>query len=88
MSVNATAFIGTYVGFKYRFRLHRSDVPGKPDLVFASRRKVTFVHGCFWHSHRGKIAHIPKSNPRYWIPKLQRNKERDDGALAALAEME
>jgi DNA mismatch endonuclease, patch repair protein len=61
----------------YRFRLHRSDLPGKPDLVFPSRRKVIFVHGCFWHSHECKIAHVPKSNKGYWGPKLARNKARD-----------
>jgi|SRR5579864_1983291 len=61
----------------YRFRLHRSDLPGKPDLVFPSRRKVIFVHGCFWHSHKCQIAHMPKSNKGYWGPKLQRNKTRD-----------
>jgi DNA mismatch endonuclease (patch repair protein) len=61
----------------YRFRLHRKDLPGKPDLVFGPRRKVIFVHGCFWHSHNCKTAHIPKSNQVYWRPKLERNKARD-----------
>jgi DNA mismatch endonuclease (patch repair protein) len=61
----------------YRFRLHRKDLPGTPDLVFSSRRKVIFVHGCFWHSHDCKAAHIPKSNQAYWLPKLERNKVRD-----------
>jgi len=70
----------------YRFRLHRKDLPGKPDLVFASRRKVIFVHGCFWHSHQGcKIAHKPKSNADYWGPKLARNRARDKKNLAAIA---
>ena len=54
----------------YRFRLHRKDLPGKPDLVFAARHKVIFVHGCFWHSHNCKAAHVPKSNSDYWGPKL------------------
>jgi DNA mismatch endonuclease (patch repair protein) len=61
----------------YRFRLHREGLPGKPDLVFGSRRKVIFVHGCFWHSHNCKSAHIPKSNQAYWVPKLERNRLRD-----------
>jgi DNA mismatch endonuclease (patch repair protein) len=68
----------------YRFRLHRSNLPGKPDLVFPSRRKVIFVHGCFWHSHECKIAHVPKSNQGYWGPKLQRNKIRDAKNVEAL----
>jgi DNA mismatch endonuclease (patch repair protein) len=69
----------------YRFRLHRKDLPGKPDLVFGPRRKVIFVHGCFWHSHGCKVAHVPKSNLSYWGPKLQRNKVRDGKNLEALA---
>jgi DNA mismatch endonuclease (patch repair protein) len=61
----------------FRFRLHRKDLPGKPDMVFASRRKVIFVHGCFWHAHDCRVAHTPKSNAAYWGPKLERNKARD-----------
>jgi DNA mismatch endonuclease (patch repair protein) len=58
--------------------LHKEDLLGKPDLVFASRRKVIFVHGCFWHAHKGcKTAHVPKSHPEYWGPKLERNRTRD-----------
>ena len=68
----------------YRFRLHRKDLPGKPDLVFGPRRKVIFVHGCFWHSHNCKAAHIPKSNQEYWGPKLERNKTRDGKNIEAL----
>lgn len=71
-------------GMGYRFRLHRKDLPGKPDLVFVSRRKVIFVHGCFWHSHGCKVAHVPKSNPDYWVPKLRRNRLRDSKNLEAL----
>jgi DNA mismatch endonuclease (patch repair protein) len=71
-------------GMGYRFRLHRKDLPGKPDLVFVSRRKVIFVHGCFWHSHDCTVAHVPKSNPDYWVPKLQRNRLRDSKNLEAL----
>jgi DNA mismatch endonuclease (patch repair protein) len=70
----------------YRFRLHRKDLPGKPDLVFASRRKVIFVHGCFWHSHRHcKAAHVPRSNLGYWKPKLERNQARDAKSIEALS---
>ena len=69
----------------YRYRLHRKDLPGKPDLVFGPRRKVIFVHGCFWHSHTCKAAHVPKSNQAYWVPKLERNRARDRKSLEALA---
>ncbi len=69
----------------YRYRLHRSDLPGKPDLVLPGRRKVIFVHGCFWHQHEGcKGSHLPKSNLSYWIPKLERNRLRDIENLKAL----
>lgn len=57
-----------------RFRLHRRDLPGTPDLVFPSRPKVVLVHGCFWHQHPGcRLARQPKSRGEYWIPKLARN---------------
>ena len=75
-------------GMGYRYRLHRSDLPGKPDLVFPARRKVIFVHGCFWHQHdcpRG--ARLPKSNRGYWVPKLTRNKQRDVQHKAQLREL-
>jgi len=62
----------------YRFRLHRRDLPGNPDIVFPGRRKVIFVHGCFWHGHDCKRgARLPKTNVAYWEEKIQRNKERD-----------
>lgn len=70
----------------YRYRLHGKNLPGKPDLVFASRRKVIFVHGCFWHSHSCKIAHVPKSNSAYWGPKLERNRTRDTKNVETLRE--
>jgi DNA mismatch endonuclease, patch repair protein len=57
-------------GLGYRFRLHRVDLPGKPDLVFPARFKAIFVHGCFWHSHGCKSGLIPKSNRDFWLPKL------------------
>lgn len=69
----------------YRFRLHRKDLPGKPDLVFPGRRKAIFVHGCFWHGHDcARGARLPKSNRDYWTRKIVRNKERDRAACAAL----
>lgn len=62
----------------YRYRLHRKDLPGKPDLVFASRRKVLFLNGCFWHGHDCKRgARVPKTNIDYWEKKIARNKARD-----------
>lgn len=64
----------------YRYRLHRKDLPGKPDLVFFAKKKIIFVHGCFWHQHDDsncKIAHTPRTNTGYWIPKLKRNVMRD-----------
>lgn len=70
----------------YRFRLHRKDLPGKPDLVFPGRRKAIFVHGCFWHGHDcARGARVPKSNRDYWTKKIARNQERDHAARAALA---
>lgn len=61
----------------YRYSLHRSDLPGKPDLVFSCRKKVIFVHGCFWHGHRCKYGRLPKSKIAYWESKITTNKERD-----------
>jgi len=64
----------------YRYRLHRKDLPGRPDLVFPSRRKVIFVHGCFWHRHPDpdcKLARLPKSRLDFWKPKLEGNRKRD-----------
>lgn len=70
----------------YRFRLHRTDLPGTPDLVFPGRRKVIFVHGCFWHQHGCKrSSRIPKSNQSFWGPKLERNCARDAEYLKALS---
>ena len=72
-------------GLGYRFRLHRADLPGKPDLVFAGRQKVIFVHGCFWHQHRGcQDGRMPHSSLGYWRPKLMRNVKRDAEHLARL----
>ncbi len=64
----------------YRFRLHRKNLPGKPDLVFPGRKKAIFVHGCFWHWHPDpdcKRARMPKSRQEFWKPKLEGNRRRD-----------
>jgi len=62
----------------YRYRLHRSDLPGRPDLVFARKRLVIFVHGCFWHRHaRCRKATTPASNREYWQSKFRQNRTRD-----------
>jgi DNA mismatch endonuclease (patch repair protein) len=74
----------------YRFRLHRRDLPGSPDLAFPVRRKVIFVHGCFWHRHTDpscKLARMPKSRPEFWGPKLEGNRTRDERDLRALSAM-
>jgi len=74
-------------GLRYRFRIHRVELPGKPDLVFPGPRKAIFVHGCFWHQHQGcKRATVPQSNTGYWSAKLRRNVERDATQIAALKE--
>ena len=75
-------------GMGYRYRLHRNDLPGKPDLAFPTRRKVIFVHGCFWHQHHcARGGRTPKSSRDYWIPKLRRNKQRDAEHQIRLYEM-
>jgi DNA mismatch endonuclease, patch repair protein len=62
----------------YRYRLHARDLPGNPDMVFRNRRKVVFIHGCFWHRHAAcALARLPKSRLDFWLPKLEGNKERD-----------
>ena len=68
-----------------RFRLNRTDLPGKPDLVFPARRAALFVHGCFWHGHNcTRGARVPASNRDYWLAKIGRNVTRDKATLAAL----
>lgn len=72
-------------GMGFRFRLHRKDLPGSPDLVFASQRKVIFVHGCFWHGHDcARGSRLPKTNVDYWKTKIDRNCKRDDEAIRLL----
>lgn len=71
----------------YRYRLHRRDLPGTPDIVFGRLRKVIFVHGCFWHRHpdsRCPLARLPKSRLEFWEPKLEGNRRRDEDNQARL----
>jgi DNA mismatch endonuclease, patch repair protein len=69
----------------YRFRLHRKDMPGSPDIVFPARRAVVFVHGCFWHRHPGcRAASTPKTRASFWTKKFAANTARDARAIAEL----
>ena len=61
----------------YRYRLHREDLPGKPDIVFAGLRKIIFVNGCFWHKHNCNYFKWPKSNTKFWRQKIEANVRRD-----------
>ena len=61
----------------YRYRLHRKDLPGTPDIVFPGRRKAIFVNGCFWHAHQCRWGRPPKSRTEFWGPKLEQNRARD-----------
>jgi DNA mismatch endonuclease (patch repair protein) len=68
-----------------RYRLHGKGLPGSPDIVFRGRRKAIFVHGCFWHQHEGcRLSKQPGARPQYWLPKLERNKQRDRQVTDAL----
>jgi DNA mismatch endonuclease (patch repair protein) len=70
-----------------RYRLHRKDLPGSPDIVLPGRRLAVFVHGCFWHGHDcARGARVPKANREYWTAKVARNRARDARTQAALAE--
>ena len=76
---------GTLHRLGYRYRLHDKSLPGKPDIVFAGRRKMVFVHGCFWHGHDcARGCRVPKANREYWVEKVARTKRRDIQHLAAL----
>lgn len=77
-------------GMGYRYRLHRHDLPGRPDLVFPGKKKIIFVHGCFWHQHDDpccKRKNTPKSRIEYWGPKLARNVSRDKEHRQKLKDM-
>jgi DNA mismatch endonuclease (patch repair protein) len=74
----------THLGVRYR--LHRADLPGTPDIVLPGRRLALFVHGCFWHGHDcARGARVPKQNRDYWVGKVARNRARDEKSRAALA---
>jgi len=67
-----------------RYRLHRSDLPGKPDLFISRLRLALFVNGCFWHGHDCSRGRPPSSNQDFWKTKIDRNKERDEAVINAL----
>lgn len=72
----------------YRYRLHVRRLPGSPDLVFASRRKVIFVHGCFWHGHeKCSLATVPKTRTEFWLEKFDANRQRDRKVVSSLCEL-
>jgi DNA mismatch endonuclease, patch repair protein len=69
----------------FRYRLHKKELPGKPDLVFSGKRKVIFVHGCFWHGHKCKRGNrLPKKNREYWTKKISTNMKRDKNQVEEL----
>ena len=70
----------------YRYRLHRKDLPGKPDIVFPGRKKAIFVHGCFWHKHDCKYFKWPRSNEEFWKEKINGNVSRDKKNYKSLQE--
>ena len=72
----------------FRYRLHKKELPGKPDIVLKKYKAVIFINGCFWHGHEGcRYAVIPKTHRNYWVPKILRNKERDAEEKAALIKL-
>lgn len=72
----------------YRFRLHRADLPGKPDIVLTRYKTVIFVHGCFWHRHKDcRFAYTPKSRTEFWLKKLESNVIRDQQVIVQLSNL-
>lgn len=71
----------------YRFRLHRRDLPSKPDIVLPRHKKIVLVHGCYWHGHDCPVGRAPKSNLDYWLPKIERNRKRDRQGVEALTRL-
>ena len=75
-------------GLGYRYRLHINALPGRPDIVFAGRKKVIFVHGCFWHLHTDcRQYRLPKSRQEFWLTKLNENVKRDERNQKQLLEL-
>lgn len=70
----------------FRFRLHATDVPGKPDLVFRRRRAAVFTHGCFWHGHDCVLFRMPSTRTEFWSTKIERNRQRDADVRRQLAD--
>lgn len=70
----------------YRYRLHVKSLPGTPDIVFSSRKKIILVHGCYWHGHQCNKGRLPKSRRDYWEPKIAANRERDARTESALVD--
>jgi len=68
----------------FRFRLHRRDLPGRPDIVLVRYRTAVFVHGCFWHGHACRRGALPQDNADFWSEKIDRNRARDATAVEAL----
>lgn len=68
----------------YRYRIHRKDLSGRPDIVLPRYRIVVFVHGCFWHGHSCKRGKLPQTNESFWEGKIARNRQRDDEATSTL----
>ena len=72
----------------YRYRVHRRDLPGSPDVVFPGRRKIIFVNGCFWHGHENCLrASLPRTRFLYWKERILKNQERDVRSIAALEKL-
>ena len=72
----------------YRFRLHRKDLPGKPDIILPRWKRIILVHGCFWHQHPGcKLAAKPSTNAAFWLEKLDANVRRDASQIARLRDL-
>lgn len=74
-------------GLGYRYRLHKRELPGSPDIVFQKRKKVIFIHGCFWHGHECRYGRLPKSKSDYWEPKIAKNRERDEMNVRRLEQL-